>query len=253
MRRVLPPAILLLAFLGIWELYVDTGGVNDLILASPHQIVSALYTQRGLLWSAFLVSAKEIVLGSLLAVVLGVAMATVMHFSGLARRAIYPLAIGSQAIPVAVLALPLIVWLGFGLAPKLLMIAVVSFFSIVVTMLAGLDAVDPGLPKLMRTFDAGRWRTFRHVELPSALPHVLTGLKLTLVFSVIADVLAEQAGANSGLGYILYTAESNLEVPLLFAAALIYALFAMLLFALLTLAERRLMPWAHQTQGVPRR
>jgi putative hydroxymethylpyrimidine transport system permease protein len=253
MRRFLPPAILLLAFLGLWEVYVDTGGVNNLILASPHQIASALYTSRGLLWSAFLVSAKEIVLGSLLAVVLGMGMATVMHFSGLARRAIYPLAVGSQAIPVVVLALPLIVWLGFGLAPKLIMIAVVSFFSIVVTTLAGLDAVDPGLPKLMRTFDASRWRTFRHVELPAALPSVLTGLKLTLVFSVIADVLAEQAGANSGLGYILYIAESQIEVPLLFAAALILSLFAMLLFALLTLAERRLMPWAHQPQGVPRR
>jgi putative hydroxymethylpyrimidine transport system permease protein len=253
MRRILPPVALVVAFLGAWELYVDTGGVNNLVLAAPHQIASALYTDRGLLWSSFLVSAKEIVLGALLAAVLGMTMATAMHFSGLARRAVYPLAIGSQAIPVVVLALPLIVWLGFGLAPKLLMIAVVSFFSIVVTTLAGLDAVDPGLPKLMRTFDASRWRTFRLVELPAALPSVLTGLKLTLVFSVIADVFAEQAGSNSGLGYIIYIAESQLEVPLLFAAALILSVFAMLLFALLTLAERRLLPWAYQPRGDPRR
>jgi putative hydroxymethylpyrimidine transport system permease protein len=252
-RRVLPPLAVLVVFFGAWELYVDSGGVNALILPAPHQIAATLYNDRGLLWRNSLVSAKEIVLGSLLAAVLGLGMAIAMHFAGIVRRAFYPLAIGSQAVPVPVLALPLVVWLGFGLAPKLLMIAVVSFFSIVVTTLAALDAVDPDLPKLMRTFDAGRWRTFRYVELPAALPGLLTGMKLTLVFAVIADVLAEQAGSNSGLGNIMLTAESNNEVAQLFAAILILSGFAMLLFALLTLAERRLLPWAYQPRGDPRR
>ena len=127
------------------------------------------------------------------------------------RRALYPIAVASQAIPIAVLALPLLIWLGFGLLPKLVLIGIVSFFSVVVTTLAGLDRVDPALLKLMRTFDANRWRTFRHVELPAALPGVFTGLKLTLVFAVIGDVLAEQSGSNSGLGYIILTADSNLR------------------------------------------
>lgn len=244
-----PTVVLLAIFFGTWEVYVDTGGVDSLILPAPHTIVKTLYTDRGLLWSNFLVSAKEIVLGSLLAAAAGFLAAVSMHLWRPWRRAFYPIAVASQAIPVPILALPLLIWLGFGLLPKLILIAIVSFFSIVVTTLAGLETVDPALQKLMRTFDATRWRTFRHVELPAALPGLFTGLKLTLVFAVIADVLAEQSGSNSGLGYILLTADSNFEVPQLFAAALILSLFAIALFALLTLAERRLLPWAYQPRG----
>jgi ABC-type nitrate/sulfonate/bicarbonate transport system permease component len=249
LKATMPPALLLAVFFGAWEIYVDSGGVDSLILPAPHAILSTLYSDRSLFWSNFLVTAKEIALGSLLAAAAGFLAAVSMHFSRPWRRALYPITVASQAIPVPILALPLLVWLGYGLAPKLLLIAIVSFFSIVVTTLAGLDSVDPALPKLMRTFDANRWRTFRHVELPAALPGLFTGLKLTLVFAVIADVLAEQNGSNSGLGYILLTAESNLEVSQEFAAAVILSLFAIVLFALLTLAERRLLPWAYQQRG----
>ncbi|HWF55025.1 MAG TPA: ABC transporter permease [Solirubrobacteraceae bacterium] len=252
MRRVLrplPTLLLLLIFFGAWELYVDSGGVNNLILPAPHSVIATLYDDRGLLWSNFLVSAKEIVLGSLVAAALGFAMAISMHLLPRWRGAAYPLAIASQAIPVPILAVPLVFWLGFGLAPKLIVIAIVSFFSIVVTTMSGLATVDPALPKLMATFDATRWRTFRHVELPAALPGLFTGLKLTLVVAVIADVLAEQAGANSGLGYILLTAGPQLLTAEAFAAALILSLFAMLLFALLTAAERLTLPWAYQPRG----
>jgi putative hydroxymethylpyrimidine transport system permease protein len=252
MRRVvtaIPTVLLLAVFFGAWEIYVDSGGVDSVILPAPHTVVSTLYTDRSLFWSNFLVSAKEIVLGSLLAAASGFLAAISMHLYKPWRRAAYPIAVASQAIPVPILALPLLVWLGFGLAPKLLLIAIVSFFSIVVTTLAGLDSVDPALPKLMRTFDANRWRTFRHVELPAALPGLFTGLKLTVVFAVIADVLAEETGSNSGLGYILLTADSNYEVAQLFAAGLILSLFAILLFGLLTLAERRLLPWTYQPRG----
>jgi ABC-type nitrate/sulfonate/bicarbonate transport system permease component len=208
-----------------------------------------LYTDRHLLWTNLLVSAREIALGSLLAAGAGFLAAVSMHLCLPWRRALYPIAVASQAIPIAVLALPLLIWLGFGLLQKLVLIGIVSFFSVVVTTLAGLDSVDPALLKLMRTFDANRWRTFRHVALPASLPGVFTGLKLTLVFAVIGDVLAEQSGSNSGLGYIILTADSNLEVSQVFAAAVILSLFAIILFALLTLAERRLLPWAYQPRG----
>ena len=247
--RPVPALLALLVLLGGWEIYVDAGGVNDLVLPAPHGIAAALYDDRGLLWSNFLVSAKEIVLGSLVAGGAGFLLAVVMHLSRWLRRALLPLLVASQAVPVPVMAVPLLFWLGFGLEPKIVLIAIVSFFSIVVTTLAGLATIDPALPKLMATFDAGRWRTFRHVELPAALPGLLTGLKLTIVFAVIADVLAEQAGSNSGLGYILLTAGSQLEVAESFAAAFILSLFAIVLFALLTFAERRLAPWAHRPRG----
>ena len=116
------------------------------------------------------------------------------------RRAIYPLLVGSQAVPIPVFAFVLVLWLGFGLAPKVLVVALVSFFPIVVTTLAGLARVDPDLLKLMRTFDAPRRRTFRYVEFPSALPGVMTGAKIAVAVAVIGAVFAELAGSNSGLG-----------------------------------------------------
>jgi putative hydroxymethylpyrimidine transport system permease protein len=248
--RWLAPALVLAALVGGWEAYVELGGVDSLVLPAPHQIAAALYEDRHVLWSGFLVSAKEIVLGSLLAGATGLALAFAMHFSELVRRALYPLLVASQAVPIPILAAPLAFWLGFGLGPKLVVVALVSFFSIVITTLAALATVDPALLKLMRTFDASRLRTFRYVELPAALPGLFTGLKLTLVVAVIADVLAEQgAGSNSGLGYILMTAEPQLLTAEAFAAALILSALAVALFALLTLAERRLLPWAYRPTG----
>jgi ABC-type nitrate/sulfonate/bicarbonate transport system permease component len=132
-------------------------------------------------------------------------------------------------------------------------IAVVSFFPIVVTTLNALASVDPDLLKLMRTFDASRARTFRHVELPSALPGVLTGAKIAVVIAVIAAVFAEQAGANSGLGYLFFQSTNQLLEPRAYAAVVILSAFAIALFALLTLAERLAVPWAYQRQGEPDR
>jgi putative hydroxymethylpyrimidine transport system permease protein len=252
MRRLLAgwPAVLLLAvLLGVWELYVDLGGVSSLVLPAPHAIAAALYDDRGLLFSNFLHTAEEVVLGILVAAAAALVLATVMHFSRSVRRAVYPLVIASQTIPIPVLAPVLVLWLGFGILPKLVVVALVSFFSIVVTTLAGFAAVDPELVKLMRTFDATRGRTFLRVELPAALPGVFTGAKIAVVFSVLGAVFAEQAGSNSGLGYIFSESLPQLLTARAFAAIVILSAFAMLLFALLTVAERLAVPWAHRPIG----
>lgn len=242
-------ALVVLALLGAWELYVVLGGVNDLILPAPHQVASSLYTDRSLLWSNFLVTAQEVLLGILLATVAGFGFAVLMHFSRTVRQAFYPLLVASQSIPVPVLAPVLVFWLGFGILPRLVVIALVSFFAIVVTTLAGFAAVDSELIKLMRTFDASRATTFRFVELPSALPDLFTGAKIAVAVAVIGAVLAEQAGSNSGLGYVLVQSVPQLLTARAIAAVVILSAFAVALFAALTLAERLLLPWAYQPIG----
>jgi NitT/TauT family transport system permease protein/putative hydroxymethylpyrimidine transport system permease protein len=252
MRRVLSgwrAPVLLLALLGAWELYVDLGGANSLILPAPHAIAQSLYDDRALLWSNFVVTAEEIVLGVGVAAIVGVVFAIAIHLSSTLRRAVYPLLVASQTIPIPLVAPLLILWLGFGLGPKLIVIALVCFFVIVVTTLAGLTAVDPGLIKLMRTFDASRLRMFRHVELPAALPGLFTGLKIAVVFAVIGAVFAEQAGANAGLGYLVEISIPQLLMARAWAAIVILSLFAIALFALLTLAERLVLPWAYEPTG----
>jgi ABC-type nitrate/sulfonate/bicarbonate transport system permease component len=133
----------------------------------------------------------------------------------------------------------------------LFVIALVAFFPLVITTLDALEAVDPDLLKLMRTFDASRLRTFRQIELPAVLPGLFTGAKLAAVFSVIGAVFAEQAGATHGLGYLLTIAVNQFLVPEAWAAVTVLSLFAIALFALITLVERRAVPWAHHTKGEP--
>ncbi|MFZ1995363.1 MAG: ABC transporter permease [Solirubrobacteraceae bacterium] len=252
MRRLMSAwraLVLVLVLLGAWEVYADLGGASRLVLPSPHAVARSLFDDRGLLWSNFRVTAEEVVLGILVAAVAALALASAMRFFVTLRRAFYPLLIASQTIPIPILAPVLIFWLGFGILPKLVVIALVSFFSIVVTTLAGFAAVDPDLIKLMRTFDMPRRRLFLSVELPSALPGVFTGAKIAVIVAVIGAVFAEQAGANSGLGYLFNQSIAQLDTARAYAAVVVLSLFAIALFALLTLAERLTVPWAYQPIG----
>ena len=244
--------LFLLVLLGAWELYVDLGGADPLILPPPHEVARALYDDRSLLGTNFLVTAREIAFGILAAGAAGLALAVSLHLSHTLRRAVYPLLVASQAIPIVLVAPLLVLWLGFGFAPKLVVIAIVCFFPIVVTTLDALAAVDPDLLKLMRTFDASRALTFRHVELPAALPGLFTGMKIAVVFAPIGAVFAEEAGSNSGLGYVFQQAIPQLLTARAYAAVFILAAFAIALFALLTLAERLLLPWAYEPRGEAR-
>jgi NitT/TauT family transport system permease protein/putative hydroxymethylpyrimidine transport system permease protein len=250
---LLLPVLALLALLGVWEVYVDAGGVSSLVLPSPHAVAAALVDDRGTLWHNLKTTGVEIVGGIVIAAVAGLLLSVWLHFSGIARRALFPLLVASQAIPIVILAPLLVLWLGFGLLPKLIVIALVCFFPIVVTTLYGLQTVEPDLIKLLHTFDASPRQTFWHVELPSALPWLFTGAKLAGVLAPIGAVFAEQAGSNSGLGYLLRVTIANLETAEAFATVLVLAAFAILLFALLTLAERRALPWVHRQRETPTR
>jgi ABC-type nitrate/sulfonate/bicarbonate transport system permease component len=248
--RALPALVLLLALLGAWELYVDLGGVDGLILSAPHQIAQAIWDDRSLLWSNFLVTLQEVVFGIAVAAVAGLVLAVAIHTSKTLRTAAYPLVVASQTIPIVMIAPLLMLWFGFGIFPKVIVIALVSFFSIVVTTLDGLAGVDPQLLKLMRTFDASRWRTLREVELPAALPGVFSGAKIAVAVAVIGAVIGEMTGgSNAGLGYLFLLSINQLLTPRAYAAVVILALFAIVLFALLTLAERLALPWAYEPRG----
>jgi putative hydroxymethylpyrimidine transport system permease protein len=246
--RVLPPLVAVLVLLGIWELYVDLGGADPLFLPAPHAVAAALYDQRAELLSNFWVTSRELVLGILAGVLVAVALAVTIHFSGVLRRALYPLLIASQAVPVVLVAVLLVIWLGFSLASKVVIIGLVSFFPVVVTTLAALEATDPELIKLMRTFGASRIQIFRHIEAPAALPGLFTGMKLAAVASVTGAVFAEQSGCNNGLGCLFTISVEQLQAPVAFAAVTLLVAFAVVVFAVLSLAERRLLPWAHRNR-----
>ena len=241
--------LILLAVVGAWEAYARLGGVEQFVLPAPSEVATALVDDRALLWSNFTVTAGEIGLGIGAAIALGLACAIALHFSPPLRRGVYPLLIASQTLPIPIVAPLLIVWFGFGLTPKIAIIALVCFFPIVVPTLDALGRVDADLRKLMRSFGATRWQTFRIVEAPAALPGLFTGAKLSVAVATIAAVLAEQSGSENGLGRLFLQALPQFETPRAYAAVLLLCAFAVLLFWLLALAERRLLPWSAQSRG----
>jgi NitT/TauT family transport system permease protein/putative hydroxymethylpyrimidine transport system permease protein len=238
--RLWPPLVVLALLLGAWQLYVASGGVDDLVLASPTQIARSLYEDRSLLLDNLGVTAVEVGLGVLIALALGLVLGVLLHWSAMARRAFYPLMVASQAVPLVIFAPLLVYWFGFGVFPKLVIVALICFFPVVVTTFDGLRRLDPDLHKLMRTLDATRWQTFRLTELPAALPAALSGARIAVAIAVIGAFLAETAGSTKGLGHLLLQAIPALETPRAYAAAVVMAAFAIVLFYALGLAERRL-------------
>lgn len=237
---------LVVALLGGWEAYARLSGIDSFILPAPTEVAGSLWDDRSLLWSNLLVTAQEVVLGLLLALAAGVLLAVALHLWRPVRRAVYPLLIGTQAVPIVTVAPLLAAWFGFGLLPKLVVVALVCFFPIVVTTLDGLASVDPDQDKLLRTLGASRAQRFRWLEAPAALPAALSGAKIAVAVGGIAAVFAEYAGSENGLGHLLLQSIPQLETARAWAAVLVLAALALTCFFALALAERRLAPWAHR-------
>ncbi len=179
MRRWLPPVVIALVLLGLWQLAASADvianalRIEPFLVPAPSDIARSLWTDRSLLVDNGWVTLQEVLAGFAVSIVAGVGFAVVLHLSPTLRRAFYPLLVASQTVPIVVVAPILVVWLGFGIGPKLAIIALICFFPITVNTLDGLRSVDPDLVKMMRTLDAGRWRTLSGVEAPTALPVLL--------------------------------------------------------------------------------
>jgi putative hydroxymethylpyrimidine transport system permease protein len=249
LQRWLLPLLLLAALVAAWQIAAATGvladllGLEEVLVPSPAEVADSLWGNRSLLAENTWVTVREVLLGFACAVAAGLAFAVALHFSSLLRRAAYPLLVGSQAIPILALAPIFVVLFGFGIGPKLAVVALVCFFPITVATLDGLRSVDPAAVKLMRTLDASRRQTFRRVEVPTALPSAFSGAKIAAGFAPVAALFAEWTGASSGLGHMILQDNAQLETARMFAAILVLAAIGLALFGLLALAERRVVTW----------
>lgn len=251
-RRVVAPLALVIGLLvawelaARWELAADALSIEPFLIPAPSDIAEALWTDRALLAEDAWVTLQEVILGFLVAVAAGLGFATVLHLSETLRRAFYPVLVASQTVPIIVIAPILVVWFGFGIGPKLAIIALICFFPITVNTLDGLRSVDPDLTKLMRTLDASRWQIFFRAEAPSALPYAFSGAKIAVAVAVIGAVFGEWAGSDAGLGHLMLQASAQLLTARLFAAVVVLSLFAIGLFALLAALERRIAWWGSE-------
>lgn len=243
------PLALLLGLIGAWQLAASSGvladvlNVESFLVPSPAEIAESLWQNRSLLAENAWVTLQEILLGLACAIVAGALFAVVMRLSETVRLAFYPLLVVSQAIPVVALAPILLVWFGWGIAPKLWVVGLICFFPVTVNTLDGLASVDPAATKMMRTLDASRGQILWRVEVPTALPYFFSGAKIAAAISAIAALFGEYVGAESGLAVLIREDTARLETARVFAAVAILSAMAVALFALLALAERRVVTW----------
>jgi ABC-type nitrate/sulfonate/bicarbonate transport system permease component len=249
MKQRLAPLLLLVALVGAWQVAASSGAIasalqlEDYLVPAPSEIGESLWENRSLLADNAWVTLQEIVLGFCCALFAGLLFAIAMHLSGTLRRATYSLIIASQTIPIVVVAPILVVWFGYGIGPKLAIVALICFFPITVNALDGLRSVDAEAIKMMRTLDASRWQIFRRVEAPTALPYAFSGAKIAIAVAVIAAVFGEWVGAEAGLGRLILIDGNQLETARQFAAVVVLSAMAISLFGLLAFAERRIVTW----------
>ena len=251
-KSLFPPALALLLLLLIWEAYsrLVLGAVSggDLLLPAPTRIVASLRTNVGILAPHTWQTLVETVIGFVLAIMVGLAFAMLIDISPFLRRAIYPLLVASQTIPLLAIAPLLVLWFGFGLLPKVLIVLLVCFFPIVVASADGFRSTDPELVRLFRTFGVGKWTIFRKVRFPGALPSIFSGIRIGITYSVTGAVWGEYVGAVWGLGILMQRAQHSFQVSLVFAAVILIATLSIGLFLLTSLIERLLIPWYFAAQ-----
>jgi ABC-type nitrate/sulfonate/bicarbonate transport system permease component len=249
MRRWVLPTLLLVGLVGVWQVAASTGvladllGLKSFLVPSPVEIAESLWDNRSLLAENAWVTLKEMLLGFGCAVVAGLCFAVAMHLSATFRHTLYPPLVVSQAIPIIAIAPILVIWFGYGIGPKLWIVALVCFFPISVNTLDGLRSVDPEATKMMRTLDASRGQILRRLEAPTALPGFFSGAKVAAAITGIAALFGEWAGANSGLGVLMREDNALLETSRLFAEVFLLSAMALALFALVALAERYVVTW----------
>lgn len=248
------PALAIIAVgIGAWQLYATRSGVSPQILPSPARVLHAGWLNRGALWTNTLATLKETAFGFGLAIVVGFVLSAVIDASGVLRNALMPLLIGSQTLPLVAIAPLVIIWFGFGLMPKILLVALLSFFPITVALLEGYQSTDPDVERLLASMGAGRWRVFRTARVPTAMPFFFAGLRIAITYSVVVAIFAEYAGATAGLGVYIQEETHVFRTDLVFAAVLVTTLITVGLFAATYLLERIMIPWYRMSRQTVRR
>lgn len=251
------PTALLLLLVGAWELAAHLLRIPPWLLPAPSVIVRELFDARVLLAHHTWVTLQEVLVGFLAAFVTGIALAVLIASSRLLERTFYPIVVASQTVPIIAIAPLLLIWFGYGLLPKVIVVVLISFFPIVVNTVDGLSAVDPALVNLLRTMGATQRQIFLKTRLPASLPYLFSGTKIAIAVSVIGAVIGEWVGASEGLGYLMTRASAQFLTARVFAAIVILSVLGVGLFLLVAFLERLLLPWhtkqvARETSGTDR-
>ena len=239
-----PPLVLVGLVVLAWEAYVRIAGLDPITLPPPSRVVGALWDFREAAAGHLVPTLVEAITGCALSVILAVATAIALDRWEPVRRAVEPLLVTSQTIPIVAIAPLFVIWFGFGLLPKVVIVVLVTFFPVTIALLDGFGRVDPDAMTLLRSLGASSQQTFRALRWPSALPSLFTGLRISVVYAVIGAIFGEYVGATSGLGIWMKLSQNSFRTDLVFAAILLTAIVSFVLYLAVGVLERLVVPWA---------
>ena len=244
--------ILFLVFLVVaWDLAIRVFNIPPYQVPKPIDVIVTLWQEWPKLLAEAWPTTQATVAGFLLSAAFGIPVAMLIAGSRTVESYVYPLLVFSQSIPKIAIAPLFVVWFGFGMFPKVLSAFLLGFFPVVVSAVQGFKSVEPDMLDLARAMEANRLQIFRMVSFPHALPAIFAGLKVSITLAVVGAVVGEFVGSNSGIGYVLQRSIGNFELPTMFAALVVLALIGVILFWILDVLERLMIPWhASQRQDI---
>ncbi|MGN6144024.1 MAG: ABC transporter permease [Mesorhizobium sp.] len=243
LARTGPAAIAIASLLLAWQFYAYLSGISATTLPSPARVAEQAWVNRAALWDNTLPTIRATLLGFGCSLATAFVLSILLDFSQAMRRALFPVFIVSQTLPLVAIAPLVVLWFGFGLMPKIMLVALVTFFPMLVALVQGYESTEKEISMLLRSMGAGRWRSFRIARLPSASPFFFSGLRISITYAVVGAIFAEYAGAARGLGIYILNAKNNFRPDLVLAAVGVSATLTLLLFAATVLVQRLAMPW----------
>lgn len=241
------PVLFFIGLLAVWEIALRIFQVPSYILPMPSQILSRMADSPARMARHLLATLREVIFGFGFALIGGVFLAVLVAHSRFLARTLYPLLVISQTIPTVAIAPVLVIWFGPGDVARFIVVFLVAFFPIFVNTTAGLLRVNEDLVDLVRGLNASRWKVFTKIRLPNALPYLFTGMRVSIALAVIGAVVAEFVAANEGLGYVVFSAATNMDTQLVFAAVVLLATMGIILFQLVRVVQAIALPWATAT------
>lgn len=232
-----------------WELYARFSGIKPTILPAPSRVLEQALLNRDALVENAIPTIRATLFGFACSLSAAFALSVLVDFSPRLRRALLPVLIVSQTLPLIAIAPLVVLWFGFGLMPKIVLVALVTFFPMLVALVEGYDATEKEIGQMLRAMGAGRWRVFLSARLPSALPYFFAGLRISITYAVVGAIFAEYAGAAKGLGIYMLNAKNNFRPDLVLAAVGVSAALTLILFGITVLVQRLVMPWERVGQA----
>lgn len=246
LRWAWPAVTVVVLSIAVWQIYVEVSGIRPQVLPSPGRVLTQGWAQREAIAENAAATLQVTLVGFAVSLLLAWLLAVAVDFSPWLRRAFVPLFVVSQTLPIIAIAPLLIIWFGFGLLPKILVIALATFFPMAIGLIEGFAAADRDARALLTSMGAGHWQQFRYVRLPSALPRFFTSLRIGITYAVVGAIFAEYAGATAGLGIYMSQQKNSFRTDLVLAAVAVTAVISVLLFVSTFVVERVVAPWARQ-------